>query len=120
MSAVIFIPEVFPAKQIWAVILFVLMTTIVVAQTVERLESSPDYDDLSREEVFNSNTEWRTEPPAENEFRTNAPVPNSRSRIQIGTNPDYEEIRRQDESLLNTQQHEIGGDRPSTILRFSF
>ena len=120
MSAAIVMPVAFPAKQILAVILFVLMTTIVVAQTVERLESSPDYDDLSREEIFNSNTEWRTEPPVENEFRANAPVPSSNSRIQIGTNPDYEEIRRRDESLRNTQQHEFGGDRPSTILRFSF
>jgi hypothetical protein len=120
MSAVIVMPEVFRTKQVWAIILLVLMSTIVVAQTVERLESSPDYDDLSREEIFNSNTEWRTEPPAENEFRADAPVPRSSSRIQIGTNPDYEEIRKRDESLRNTQQHEFGGDRPSTILRFSF
>jgi hypothetical protein len=120
MSAAIVIPEEFPAKQIWAVILFVLMTTIVVAQTVERLDSNPDYDDLSREEIFNSNSEWRIDPPDENEFRANTPVTSSSSRIQIGTNPDYEEIRRRDDSLRNTQQHEFGSDRPSTILRFTF
>ena len=113
-------PEVIPAKQMWVLILFILTSTIVVAQTIERLESSPNYDDLSREEIFNSNTEWRTEPPATNEFRANTPVPSSRSRIQIGADPDYEQMRIRDDALLNAQQHEFGDTRPSTILRFNF
>ncbi len=82
-------PVMLPVKRQLFILLLVFLSTIVVAQTVERLESSPNYDDLAREEIFNSNKELRLDLPPEDEWRVNQAATGSSSRIQIGVDPDF-------------------------------
>jgi len=113
-------PVMVPAKSLWAVIALIFLSSIVVAETIERLQSDAKFDQLARQEIFDSNTELRLDLPPENEWRAQQPVSEHNSRIKYGADPDYEEIKARDQSLFNMQQHEFGGDRPSAIIRFKF
>ena len=116
MTATITMPALLPTNRHWAIVVLFLISTIVVAQTVERLESSPDYDDLTREVIFADNIEWRVPPAQEIEWRPEQTPAETNSRFTFGADRSYEEVRRRD----NTRQLEFGNDRPTTIFRVDF
>jgi hypothetical protein len=109
-------PALLPTNRRWAIVLLFLVSTIVVAQTVERLESSPDYDDLTREVIFEDNIDWRLPPDPEIEWRPEQTPAASNSRFTFGADPSYEKTRTQG----NFRQEEFGNDRPTTIFRVAF
>jgi hypothetical protein len=109
-----------PSRQQLIILLLVFLSTIVLAETVERLETNPDYEDLNREEIFNSNKEWRLELPPEDKFRPAQPAEQGNSRRTLGVDYDYEVVKRLDRSIYESRQQEFGGSRPTSILRFNF
>jgi hypothetical protein len=120
MSVLTVMPVMVPAKSLWAVIALIFLSSFVIAETIEHLQSDAKYDELARQEIFDSNTELRLDLPPENEWRAQQPVSEPKSRIQYGADPDYEEIKARDQSLFDMQQHEFGSERPTAILRFKF
>ena len=116
MTATLTMPALLPTHRHWAIVVLFLISTIVVAQTVERLESSPDYDDLTQEVIFEEHIDWRVPPAPENEWRPEQTPAETNSRYTFGVDPSYEKTR----TRGNFRQEEFGNDRPTTIFRVDF
>lgn len=103
----------------WLIGASVLLTSaIVLAQSVDRLEISPVYDDLPIDEIYESAGSWRKPPMYESEWR--APRKEKEGRIKFGYDSAYEQLRARQDGQFSTNQFESNNPTPSTQFRLNF
>ncbi len=112
-----------PLQRQLAFLSLSLASAIVLAQAVDHLEANPDYDDRVIDEIFESAGEWRQSPPtpaAKIEWRVSQEPIAPESRIRIGADSAYEEMRNRNDDRYRNIGGELDQLRPSTVLKFSF
>lgn len=95
-----------------------LASAIVLANDDARLEILPGDEERLSDQIYNSARNWRETPAAELDWR--APEPEERSRIKLGYDSTYEELRARDDAAYSQQRFNFGEPEPNTLFRIQF
>ena len=95
-----------------------ILSFVALAESVDQLVVSPDYDDLLIDEIYRSADDWRKPPAFESEWRPEPQEP--KSRIHFGVDSAYEEmqLRGYDRNLYSGMELET--PRPYNQFRVEF
>lgn len=103
----------------WLLGFSVLLTSaIALAQSSDRLEISPNYDDLLTDEIYESADSWRKPPMFESEWR--APRKEKEGRIKFGYDSAYEQMRARQDEQSSTGQFDFNDSKTSSQFRLNF
>jgi hypothetical protein len=113
-------PDMYAIVRQLTGLVLLLASVVVLAQTVERLESIPEYSDRVTDEIYDNAGAWRLPPVTENEWRPQPEENKSQSRFTFGYDSAYEEMQNRNDDQYRTDPMEFGGERPGSIFRFNF
>jgi len=113
-------PVMFPGNRLLVWLGFLLASTIILAETGNRLELPPMYDEIIPEEIYQSAGGWREPPRAEYDWR--ASEKKKEGRIKFGYDADsvYEQMRARQNDYFVTKQIELSDPKPNTLFRLEF
>ena len=99
-----------------------LVSTVVIADTIDRFDSESVYDERVTEEIYEDAIDWRIPPAtAEDEWRAaQQEAEQQQSQFRFGFDSAYEQTRSQQSDFFRSQQDEIGGSKPTSQFRFSW
>ena len=114
------LPDMYPIVRQLVGLVLLLASVLVLAQTVDHLESRPEYSDRVTNEIYNNAGAWRLPPATENEWRPQPEQNKSQSRFTFGYDSAYEEMQNRNDDQYRTDRIEFGGERAGSIFRFNF
>ncbi len=102
MSAAVMKPVMFPGNRQLVWLSFLLASTIILAETGDRFELPPMYDEIISAEIYHSARGWREPSPTENDWR-DAPKKNEEGRIKY----DYEKLSAGQDDNITTNETDL-------------
>ncbi|MCH8976300.1 MAG: hypothetical protein IH909_01605 [Proteobacteria bacterium] len=115
-------PVMFPGNRQLVWLSFLLASTIILAETGDRFELPPMYDEIISEEIYHSAGGWREPSPTENDWRA-APKKNEEGRIKFGYDAEsvYEQMGARQDDYFATNQTGLSEPKPTnTLFRLEF
>ena len=115
-------PVMFPGNRLLVWLGFLLASTIILAETGNRLELPPMYDEIISEEIYQSAGGWRKSSPTEYEWRP-PPKKKKEGRIKFGYDTDsaYEQMGARQDDYFATNQTGLSEPKPTnTLFRLEF
>jgi hypothetical protein len=100
-----------------------LVSAMVLAQAVERLDPGASFDTRQTDAIFDSAGEWRQPPPAENPWRSIPDETVQNRRFHFGSDSAYEEMQYRNDNgfRFDMDMGTSGSDyRPSTLFRYNY
>ena len=95
-------PVMFPGNRQLVWLSFLLASTIILAETGDRFELPPMYDEIISAEIYHSAGGWRETKPIEEDWRA-APKKNEEGRIKY----DYDSENETDLSKRKTTKNNL-------------
>ena len=116
------LPVLQPTCRQLAVFGILLVASVALAQTVDRLGFRLTYDDIVAQEIYDSTGAWRESPTTDDEWRAAQKQDSgrSKSKFKFGYDSAYEEMRSRENYDYRTDHFDIGEVKPNTVLRFNF
>ncbi len=118
------LPVLQPTCRQLAVFGILLVASVALAQTVDRLGFRLTYDDIVAQEIYDSTGAWRESPTTDDEWRAaqtqDSGLSKSKSKFMFGYDSAYEEMRSRKNYDYRTDHFDIGEVKPNTVLRFNF
>lgn len=118
-------PVMFPGDRLLVWLGFLLASTIIVAETGNQPDLSPNYDDVITEQIYDDAGGWReTKQPVEKEWRAPPPKRKKQGRIKLGFDPETSYRHMGDSpnrDIYIPKQDGLGERKPTnTIFRMEF
>ncbi len=110
-------PVMFPGNRLLVWLGFLLASTIILAETGNRPELLPMYDEIILEEIYQSAGGWRESSPTEYDWRP-PPKKNKEGRIKFGYDADsfHEQLGTRQDDYFATKQTELSEPMPTNNL----
>ncbi len=102
LSAGVMKPVMFPGNRQLVWLSFLLASTIILAETGDRFELPPMYDEIISAEIYHSAGGWREPSPIEKDWRA-TPKKNEEGRIKY----DYDSENETDLSKRKTTKNNL-------------
>ena len=112
-------PVMFPGNRLLVWLGFLLASTIILAETGNRLELPPMYDEIISEEIYQSAGGWRA-PRAEYDWRASEKKKGGRIKFDYDADSVYEQMRARQNDYFVTKQIELSDPKPNTLFRLEF
>jgi hypothetical protein len=111
-------------RALFAVCLLLLAAAVLADRAGDPDAVGPKYEDVYREEIFDSAGDWRKAPETDDRWRAPLPEPTlvDQGRIQFGRESVYEDFRQRPEEEFSSRTFDDrnSNTQPSTLFRFRF
>ena len=95
-----------------------LISVIVMAEGDARLELSSPYGEFLSDDIYEHADDWRKPPMFESEWR--APKAKESSRIKLGYDSVYEELRAREQAHSPNMQYDLRDPKSNALFRLKF